>query len=120
MKTDTSPPDTNEASERASSTGVKGRYASAGDDISLLDVLIRVARRKHIVLWVTAGFALGAAIVSFILPQRFTATVILLPPQQNSSISATLASQFNAVGGLASLAGSSFPSETPTRCMSPC
>lgn len=113
MKTDTSPPDTNEASERASSTGVKGRYASAGDDISLLDVLIRVARRKHIVLWVTAGFALGAAIVSFILPQRFTATVILLPPQQNSSISATLASQFNAVGGLASLAGSSFPFRNP-------
>jgi LPS O-antigen subunit length determinant protein (WzzB/FepE family) len=113
MKTDTSPPDSNEGSEQASSSGVPGGYARGGDGIALLDLLIRVSRRKHIVLRVTAGFTLATAIISFILPQRFTATVILLPPQQNSSISTMLASQFNGVGGLASLAGSSFAFRNP-------
>jgi tyrosine-protein kinase Etk/Wzc len=113
MKTDTSPPDSHEGSGQTASSGVPDGYARGGDGIALLDLLIRVSRRKRIVLRVTVGFTLAAAILSFILPQRFTATVILLPPQQNSSISTMLASQFNGVGGLASLAGSSFAFRNP-------
>jgi tyrosine-protein kinase Etk/Wzc len=76
------------------------------DEISLLDLLIVLAERKHFILGVTAGFAIAATAVSFLLPRRYTATVTLLPPQQNTSLGAQLASQLGSMGGMAmSLAG---------------
>ena len=113
MKTDTLPSEFHEGSKQTVLSGDTGRPARAGDDVDLLGVLTRVAKRKHIVLRVTVGFALAAIVVSLILPKQYTATVILLPPQQNSSISSALASQFSSVGGLASLAGSSLAFRNP-------
>jgi tyrosine-protein kinase Etk/Wzc len=81
------------------------RAAKSEDEISLLDLLIVLAERKLTVLWVTAGFAIVAIIVSLALPKRYTATVTLLPPQQNSSLSTQLASQLGSLGGVAALAG---------------
>ncbi len=66
--------------------------AKEKDEISLLDVLIVLAERKRLIFWVTGIFAVLAAIASSLLPTRYTASVTLLPPQQNSSIGATLAS----------------------------
>lgn len=77
---------------------------SKKDEISLLDLLIVLAERKRLILWVTAGFAVLSIIVSLLLPARYTATVILLPPQQNSSLSSQLASQFSSLGSMAALA----------------
>jgi uncharacterized protein involved in exopolysaccharide biosynthesis len=74
------------------------------DEISLLDLLIVLAERKRTIFWVTLGFAIVSIVVSLILPKQYTATVILLPPQQNSSLSAQLASQFGSLGGMAALA----------------
>lgn len=74
------------------------------EDISLLDLLIVIAERKWVVFWVTASFAIGSIIVSLLLPLRYTATVVLLPPQQNNSLSAQLASQFGSLGSMAALA----------------
>ncbi len=74
------------------------------DEISVLDLLIVLAKRKRTILWVTAGFAILSIIVSLLLPIRYTATVTLLPPQQNSSVSAQLASQLGSLGGMAMLA----------------
>jgi uncharacterized protein involved in exopolysaccharide biosynthesis len=71
----------------------------------VLDLLIAVVQRKRIVLIITAIFGLAALIISLILPKQYTASLTLLPPQQNStSLSSVLASQ---LGGMASLAGSS-------------
>jgi uncharacterized protein involved in exopolysaccharide biosynthesis len=75
------------------------------DEISLLDLLIVLAERKRLILWVTAGFAITAVVVSLILPTKYTATVTLLPPQQNSSVSSQLMAQLGSLGGLAQMAG---------------
>jgi tyrosine-protein kinase Etk/Wzc len=76
------------------------------DEISLLDLLIVLAERKRAVILTTAAFAVLSVIVSLLLPLRYTATVTLLPPQQNSTMSA-LTAQLGSLGGLASLAGGS-------------
>src|SRR6266705_1597014 len=57
----------------------------ASAEISLLDLLIVLARRRWDLLAGTAAAAALAAIVSFLLPNRFTATTVILPPQQNTS-----------------------------------
>jgi len=75
------------------------------DEISLLDLLIVLAERKQLILWVTVGFAITAIIVSLILPTKYTATVTLLPPQQNSSLSTQFMAQLGSLGGLAQMAG---------------
>lgn len=74
------------------------------NEISLLDVLIVLAERKRTIFWFTVGFAIIAIAVSLILPVRYTATVTLLPPQQNSSLSAQMASQLGSMSGVAELA----------------
>jgi tyrosine-protein kinase Etk/Wzc len=73
-------------------------------EISLLDLLIVLAERKQIIFWVTAGFAILAIIISLLLPKSYTATVVLLPPQQNSSLTNQLAAQFGSLGSMAALA----------------
>jgi uncharacterized protein involved in exopolysaccharide biosynthesis len=86
---------------------------TSDDEISLLDLLIVLAERKRVILSVTAIFAIGAIIVSLLLPPRYTATVTLLPPQQGSSMGAALASQLGSMGGMAALAGGSLGLKNP-------
>ncbi|MGA7244367.1 MAG: Wzz/FepE/Etk N-terminal domain-containing protein [Terracidiphilus sp.] len=54
------------------------------DEISLVDLLIVLAERKRVILWVTAAFAILAIIISLVLPKRYTATATILPQQQYS------------------------------------
>lgn len=89
------------------------RAASDENEISLLDLLIILAERKRMIIWVTAAFAALAVIISLLLPQRYTATVTLLPPQQSSSMGAALASQLGNMGGMAALAGGSLGLKNP-------
>ena len=88
-------------------------HVKGDDEISLLDLLIVLAERKRIIFAVTAVFAIGAIIVSLLLPPRYTATVTLLPPQQGSSMGAALASQLGSMGGMAALAGGSLGLKNP-------
>jgi uncharacterized protein involved in exopolysaccharide biosynthesis len=85
----------------------------ASAEISLLDLLIVLARRRRDLLAGTAGAAVLAAIVSFLLPNRFTATTVILPPQQNSSSAVALLGQLGGANPLASLAGSSLGPKNP-------
>ena len=102
----------------ASSTSHSG-YQSTGhgagkdDEISLLELLTFLAERKRTVLRTTGIFAILTIVVSLILPNWYTATVTLLPPQQNSSLSAALASQLGNLGGLATLAGGGLGIKNP-------
>jgi tyrosine-protein kinase Etk/Wzc len=73
---------------------------------SVLDLLILLAQRRRFILLTTFGIALATAIISMILPARYTAASSVLPPQQSSNPGAML-SQMAGGGGLAALAGSS-------------
>jgi len=68
---------------------------------TFLAVLVVLARRKWLILWMTIGFAAAACAVSFIIPPEYTATILILPPQQGSSLGSALGD----LGGLSSLAG---------------
>ena len=82
-------------------------------EVSLLDLLIILAARKRMILWVTVGCAILALIVSLLLPKSYTANVTLLPPQQNTSMAGALASQLGGMGGMASLAGGGLGLKNP-------
>jgi tyrosine-protein kinase Etk/Wzc len=77
---------------------------SSWDEISLLDILIVLLRSKGLILGVTLAFAVLSVVISLLLPKEYTATILLLPPQQNSSLSAQLASQLGSLGSMAALA----------------
>ena len=83
------------------------------EEISLLDLLIVVAEKKWLVLKFTAVFAVVATAVSLLLPVRYTATVVLMPPQQNTSMGAALASQLGSLGSVAALTGGSLGLKNP-------
>jgi tyrosine-protein kinase Etk/Wzc len=111
MSTETLPPKPDLSVAPVADT--KGIAARHGDEISFLDLLIVLVERKRIVLITTAIFAIGAIVISLVLPKRFTASVTLLPPQQNSSMGAALTSQLGAMSGMAALAGGSLGLKNP-------
>ena len=90
-----------------------GSGPSVDDEISLIELLTIIAERKKVVLWITGLFAVLSIIVSFLLPNWYTAKVTLLPPQQNSSLSSAMSSQLGSLGGLASLAGGGLGLKNP-------
>jgi uncharacterized protein involved in exopolysaccharide biosynthesis len=75
-----------------------------GDDgeISLLDLLIVLAKHKKLILGLPFAVAVIAAGYSFSLPDIYTGSTKILPPQQSQSASSALLAQ---VGGLAGLVG---------------
>ena len=71
------------------------------DEVSLLDLLIVLAKHKTLVLGLPAAAAVISAVVSLLLPNYYTGITKILPPQQTQSTSAVLAQ----LGNLAGLAG---------------
>jgi tyrosine-protein kinase Etk/Wzc len=80
-----------------------GSGALASNEISVLDLLIVLAEKKRSIAAITVAFAIVSLAVSLFLPYRYTATVSILTPQQNASMSTALTSQLGAVGGMAAL-----------------
>src|SRR6266513_146049 len=74
--------------------------ASAEDEISLLDLLIVLAKHKRIVLGLPLFVAIAAAIVSLLLPNIYTGTSRILPPQQSASAATALLNQLGGAAGL--------------------
>jgi tyrosine-protein kinase Etk/Wzc len=85
----------------------------AESEISLLDLLIILAKRKKFIILTTLAFSLVAVVVSLLLPSRFTATTLILPPQSQSAGS-SLMSQLSAMGPMASLTGVGLGMKSPT------
>lgn len=78
--------------------------------VSLLDLLIVLAKRKKMIVGLTVGLALITALLTLRAPNIYTATVRILPPQQSqSSASAFL----NQLGGFAGVAGGKFGIKNP-------
>jgi tyrosine-protein kinase Etk/Wzc len=73
-------------------------------EISLLDVLILLLSRKRFIARFVLGAMVLAVIVALLLPVRYEAKIVLLPPAQNSSIGSSLLGQLGGLGSLGSLA----------------
>ncbi|HEY0796723.1 MAG TPA: GNVR domain-containing protein [Acidisarcina sp.] len=85
----------------------------AGDDVSLLDVLIILARRKKFIAAFTVIVAVLSALVAILLPVKYTATAVVLPPQSSSSTGSAVMSQLGALGAAGAMAGSSLGIKNP-------
>ncbi|QOY93628.1 lipopolysaccharide biosynthesis protein [Massilia sp. UMI-21] len=72
------------------------------NEISVIDILIVLAKRKKSIFWVTFCAAALAVAVSLILPSTYEASTKVMPPQQNQSSASMLLSQ---LGGIAGVAG---------------
>ena len=80
------------------------------EEINLLDLLIVLAKHKAMILIVTLGAALLAVGVTLLMPNVYTGTARILPPQQGQSSASALLGQ---LGGLAGLAGGAMGIKNP-------
>lgn len=71
------------------------------DEINLLDLAIVLAKHKWLVLGLPFAAAILAAIYSLLLPNIYTASTKILPPQQNQSAAASMLAQLGGLGGIA-------------------
>jgi uncharacterized protein involved in exopolysaccharide biosynthesis len=83
-------------------------------EVSFLDVVVLLVSHKRFMARFVLGAAALAVVVSFLLPIRYEGKIILLPPQQNSSLGSSLLAQLGGLGSLASLAGGGFNLKNPT------
>jgi uncharacterized protein involved in exopolysaccharide biosynthesis len=81
-----------------------GGSSRPGTDVSILDVIALLLEHKRFIFRFVLGAAVLAVIVSLLLPVRYEGKVVLLPPQQNSSLGSTLLGQLGNIGSLGSLA----------------
>jgi len=85
---------------------------AADDEISLLDLLIVLAKHKKLVLGLPFVAAVLAAGISFLMPNIYTGITKILPPQQNQSGAAAMLAQLGGLGALAGgVAGLKSPNE---------
>src|SRR6266481_3131311 len=73
-------------------------------EVSLLEVVVLLVGHKRFIARFVLGAAALATVVSFLLPIRYEGKIVLLPPQQNSSLGSVLLSQLGSLGSLGSLA----------------
>lgn len=73
-------------------------------EVSLLDITVLLVRHKRFIARFVLGAAALAMVVAFLLPARYQAKTVLLPPTQSSSIASGLLGQLGSLGGLGSLA----------------
>ena len=78
--------------------------AATPDVFFLLDGLIVLSRRKQILLRSTLAAALLSTAIAWLLPNRYTATAKILPPQQSQSLATAMIGQLGALGPVAALA----------------
>ena len=83
--------------------------ARTGDEISLLVLLSVLVKHKKLVLGLPFVVAVVVSGITLTMPNIYTGTTKILPPQQNQSGASALVSQ---LGGLAALAGAVTKSST--------
>jgi tyrosine-protein kinase Etk/Wzc len=93
-----------------SSTPEVTEKAPEDGGVELLDVLIVLAKNKITILKITLAAAVVSAIASFLIPNSYTGTARILPPQQSQSSAAMLLGQLS---GLAGLIGGSGNAKNP-------
>jgi tyrosine-protein kinase Etk/Wzc len=76
----------------------------AEPEVSALDIVALLLERKRFIERFVLGAAVLAVVVSLLLPVQYEAKIVLLPPQQSSSIGSALMGQLGGIGALGSLA----------------
>lgn len=82
--------------------------SAPAQETRLLDILIVLSRRWRFIGWFTAGAAVLTAIIVLIIPNKYTASSVVVPPGQNNSMGSALLNQLGELGSssiMASLAG---------------
>lgn len=105
----------------ATKSQVPGEQESAGDAyipasgerLTPLDLLIVLSQRRRLILAITLFFAIPAAVIAFLLPAQYTATVVLMPPEQNTSMASILESQLGGLGSMAAMAAGGLDLKNP-------
>jgi tyrosine-protein kinase Etk/Wzc len=88
-------------SEQVATKLAPGPDARIEEDINLLDLAVTLAKHKKRIVAITFGAAVLAAGISLIMPNIFTASTKVLPPQQPQSGAAAMLGQLGSLGGLA-------------------
>ena len=95
--------------------GAPAGEPAAEDEASLLDLLIVLAKHKRIVLGFPLAVGVVASVVCVLMPNVYTGTARILPPQQSASAATALLNQLGgALGGLTGAAGGSFGIRNPS------
>lgn len=71
------------------------------DSIDLLDVVLALARRKAFIVLSTVAGILAAVAVALLLPNTYTATSVIMLPQQSQSAASMVIGQLGPLAGLA-------------------
>lgn len=79
--------------------------SEAAHEVHFLDLLIILSKRRRFICLFTFGAAVLTAITVLLIPSKYTAETVVMPPSQNSSLSSTLLSQIGGSSALASIAG---------------
>ena len=73
-------------------------------EVSLLDISVLLVRDRRFILRFVAGAALLSVLISLVLPVKYEAKVVLMPPQpQTSSMASALLSGLGSAGSVGSL-----------------
>ena len=80
------------------------QHPESDDEISLLDIAIVLAKHKKLVLGLPLLAAIITAGITLLMPNWYTATTKLLPPQQSQSNAVAILGQLGALSGGASTA----------------
>jgi len=81
------------------------------DEISLLDLALVLAENLKLLIVAPLAAGLVALGIGFLIAPTYTATVRILPPQQQQSTSAALAAQLGALAGIVGTAGIKSPAD---------
>ncbi len=65
-----------------------------------LDLMVLLARRKRMILFVTLAIAVLASVVSFMVTDTFTAATTILPPLKEDSVGSALLGRVQSISGL--------------------
>jgi tyrosine-protein kinase Etk/Wzc len=113
MATETPVSDFEDSSGTRQPPGTRTSGNGHRNESSLLDLILVVVQRRRTVAGVTAICILLGALAAFLLPKEYRAEVVVLPPQQGSSLSAALGSELAGLNALAELAGGGLGIKNP-------
>jgi tyrosine-protein kinase Etk/Wzc len=99
--------------EQASNTSSRDSNDES-EGMNLFDLLILLSSKKRLILFSALGVALLATALAFIIPPTYTATALILLPQQQSSMASALLGQIQSAGALSSLANQSLGIKNPS------
>ena len=73
---------------------------SKGREMDGVDLLLVLSRHKRTIMAATVAAGVLAAIIALLLPKMYTATTVILPPQQSQSAATAMVGQIGMLSGI--------------------